>query len=171
MPQTSVTVGMTRAFAGMLGDVAYSKNCQSYVNSEASAEIPFGVMVGQGATDDTCLKLAAITDKMIGIVAHSHAYNKDNELGTTGLKPKVTVDVLKKGTIWVPVEEAVTPASAVLVRAVAAGAEVAGAFRDTADASDLIDCSAFARYLTTTTGAGFALLEFDMTMRGADVID
>lgn len=171
IPQTSVAESMTAAFAGMVADSSPNKDVRSYVSEEASAEIPFGVMVGQGTLDDQCLLLAAITDKMIGVVVHSHAYAKDVELGTTGIKPKMTVGVMKKGVVWVYVEEAVTPASTVLCRAVAAGAEKAGAFRDTADASDLIDCSSFARFLSSTTGAGIALLEFDVAMRGADPID
>jgi hypothetical protein len=170
-PQTSVSIQQGVAFDGMLGDASMLKDCRSYVNEEASAEIPFGVMVAQGTGDDGCLKLAATSDKLIGIVVHSHSYQKDNELGSTGLKPTVVLSVLTRGKIWVPVEEAVTPASDVLVRAVAGGSEVAGAFRDTADSTDCIDISSWARYLTSTTAAGRALLEFDVTNRGADKID
>jgi hypothetical protein len=63
-----------------------------------------------------------------------------------------------------------TPASAVLVRVVANSAQV-GDFRDTADSSNCVDISSWARYLTTTTGAGLVLLEFDVLNRGADLID
>lgn len=166
MPQTSVSLAMTAAFAGMQVD---AKKCEilSYVSEEASAEIPFGVCVKQGTADDQCLKLTAITDKLIGIVVHSHAYQKDNEVGDTGIKPKMMVAVAVRGEIWVPVEEAVTPASTVLVRAIAVGGETAGAFRDTADASDLIDVSKFCRFMSSTTGAGIARLMFDFTNRAA----
>lgn len=170
MAQTSVADAMTRAFQGMLADSA-NHTIESMTSEEASAEVPFGVMVKQGTSDTQFLKLTAITDKLVGIVVHSHAYDKPNELGDTGLKPKVTAGILRIGRIWVPVEEAVTPASSVLVRAVVAGAEVAGAFRDTADASDLIDISHIARYRTTTTGAGIALLEINMTGFGGDPAD
>ena len=66
----------------------------------------------------------------------------------------------------------VTPASAPLVRAVAAGAEIAGAFRDTSDASDLIDVSHFCRFVSTSTLAQdgttkIAKLRFNFTMRAA----
>lgn len=170
MPQTSVSLAMAVAFDGMQVDGGECR-IESYVSEEAADEIPFGVCVKQGTADDQCLKLTAITDKLIGITVHSHAYQKDVEIGTTGVKPKMTLGVAVRGQLWVPVEEAVTPASDVHVRAVAAGAEVAGAFRDTADGADTIDISAFARFKSTTTGAGRAILEFDFTNRGADKID
>lgn len=167
MPQTSVSAAMTEAFQGMLGDASYHKHVESYVNEESSAEIPFGVFVKRGTAANTAIKLTATSDELEGVVVHSHAYDKDNELGTTGLKPKVTMGVLARGRIWVPVEEAVTPASSVLVRAVATGSEVAGACRDTADGSDCIDISKYARFLTSTSGAGIALLEYDVIARKA----
>lgn len=160
--QTSVATKMTRAFAGMVADSSRDTNVRSYVSEEASAEIPFGVFVKQGTGDDQCLKLTAVTDKLIGVVVHSHAYAKDQELGDTGLKPKVTVGVMSRGRIWMPVEEAVTPASPVRVRCIAVGNEVAGALRDTADASDDVAITTWARFLTSTTGAGIVLLEFDV---------
>lgn len=178
MPQTSVTVRPTQAFIGMLGDTAYSKNAEAYVNSEASAEIAWGFMVKQGATDTSALLLSAGTDvdKLIGIVAYSQAYDKPNELGAWGLLPKITMGVLKKGQIWVPVDEAVTPASPVRVRnntnAGANGTLLGpGSFRTTASAGNTILCSSFMRFKTTTTGAGIALVEFDMTMRRLAVAD
>jgi hypothetical protein len=61
----------------------------------------------------------------------------------------------------------VTTASNVLVRAIATGSEVAGAFRDTADASDCIDITGYARYLTSAGIGEVALVEFDFRNRGA----
>jgi len=143
----------------------------SFVNEEASAEIPFGVAVKGGTNpENQCKLLTAITDKLLGITVRSDSYQKGHELGDTGLKPGVVCRVARKGELLVTVEEAVTPASRVYVRAVVAGAEVAGAFRDTTDASDLIDVSAYCRFMGTTTGAGVVRLAFDFTMRGADFI-
>jgi hypothetical protein len=170
MPFTSVLSGIAVSFQGMIAD-STNLIVDTFVNGESSAEIPFGVCVKQGTDDAEAVLLTAITDKLVGIVLHSNAYNKTNEVGSTGIKPDVVMNVARKGVVWVPVEEAVTPASAVLVRAVATGGEQAGAFRDTADASDLIDVSAFCRFRSTTTGAGLVKLEFDFTMRGADPID
>lgn len=162
--QTTANVAQTGQFAGMLADLDNAE-IRTYVNEEASAEIPFGVMVGQGTLDSDALLLAAQADIQIGVLVHDHAYDKPNELGDTGLKPNVTMGILTKGTIWVEVEEAVTPASSVRVRAVVTGNEVAGAFRDTADASDTIDISKFARYLDTAAINGLTRLYIDMTGR------
>lgn len=173
--QTSIsTSGTDAAFAGMNPDSS-NGDIGSYLSEEASAEIPFGVMLGQGTSERGALKLAATSDKLIGVLMHSHAYAKDTELGDTGLKPGVTLGVKYKGRAWVLVEETVTPASDVLVRCIAVGAEVAGAFRDTADASDCVDISAWCRYVrgtvTLASGVTVAMVEFDVTNRGADKID
>lgn len=167
MPQTSVSLTHGVALDGMIADAEPYVE-RSYVSEEASAEMPFGTVVKQGTADNGCLKLTAVTDKLLGIIRRSHAFHKDVELGDTGLKPKVMIPVVVRGTMWVPCEEAMTPSSAkIYVRAIAAGAEVAGAFRDSTDASDLIDVTAFVRVLTSSTGAGRIKIAFDFTMRGA----
>jgi len=127
-------------------------------------------MVKQGTGDDVCLRLSAGTDKLIGIVVHSHAYEKDIELGDSGLKPKVTVGVLARGKIWVDVEEAVAVTDAVRVFVSDTG-HVAGKFGKTADAGKSLDISKFARWLTSTTGAGIAQVEVDMTGRSQATAD
>lgn len=166
IPQTSVTATPTLGKAGLIADMSPNADVRSYAN-ESSSEIPFGVMVKQGTGDDQCLPLESgdTAPLFIGVTVYNPSAAKPYVLGDTGIKQYGTLGVMQKGVIWVPVEEAVTPASAVLVRIIAAGSEVAGAFRDTADASDCIDISSCARYLTTTTGAGLAQLQFDITMR------
>ena len=167
----SVSNSLPVAFPGMRAS-ADPGNIDSYVNGEASAEIPFGVCVAQGTDDKEAIKLAATTDKLLGIVVHRHGYAYGVELGDTGLKPDVVMGVMTRGECWVIVEEDVTPASTVYTRAVVAGAEIAGAFRDTADASDLINVSAFCRYIGSSVLAAdgvtkVARLRFDFTMRAA----
>lgn len=172
--QTSISETPTVAIAGALVDLNGNNDVKTYVSEEASAEIPFGVMLKQGSADNGCLLIADAGDvaEFIGVAVHSNAYNKDNELGDTGVKPDVAIGVLQKGTIWVEVEEAVTPLSTVRVRMVATGDEVFGAFRDTAD--DTTDCAnigQFARYLTSASAGGLAQLQIDMTMRNSAVAD
>lgn len=168
MPQTTVPDRMTRAYAGLISDTSFIKDVRSFVSEEASAEIPFGVMVVRGTDKNVgCLlphtSAAASSDIMIGVVVHSHAYDKPLELGDTGLKPKTTVGVLVHGRIWVPVEETVAPGDAVRVRVIAAGAEVKGAFRTTADSTDTVNITAFARWVTGGAAGSVAELEVDMT--------
>lgn len=167
----SVSATLPVAFPGMRSSSHFG-HVDGMINGEASAEIPFGVCVAQGSTDKSAIKLAATSDKLVGIVMFRHGYADTIELGTTGLKPGVTMEVLDEGECWVIVEEDVTPASAPLVRAVVAGAEIAGAFRDTSDASDLIDVSHFCRFVSTSTLAQdgttkIAKLRFNFTMRAA----
>lgn len=165
-PQTSVPQSIAGAFAGMLADSSHQE-IRSFVSEESSAEMRFGIMLCQGTADNGAKILntssAAMATALVGILVHSHAYAKDTELGSTGLKPKTTLNVLHRGRCWVTVEEAVTPASAVKVRAVAAGNEVAGAFRDTADSTDCVDISKFARYLSSAGAGELALVEIDMS--------
>lgn len=165
--QTAVAATMTRAFAGMLSDSSRIKDVRSYVNAEASANMIPGRMVKQGATDDACLLPTAAT-VLLGVVVHSHAYARDIETDdlTGGIKPKMTVGVLNKGRIWVEVDEAVAPGNAVRVRITSAGGGQ-GTFRKTAGAGLTVNLSAFATWRTSTTGAGIAELEIDMTSAAA----
>ncbi len=173
MPQTTVNDTQSVAlFEGALADSSRPE-CESRVNEEASAEIPFGVMVAEGSADKQkgALNLSAQADKLAGVVTHSHAYNKDNELGATGLKPDVVMTVLRRGVVWVKVEESVTPDSPVRVRAVATGSEVPGAFRTSQDLTDTIDISSFARYLGSASAGGLVKLWIDMLDRADAVLD
>lgn len=169
IPQTSVS-SMAAGYPGMESDASRDQNNRSYVSEEASAEIPFGVFVGQGAADDGMLLLAATSDKVIGVLLATGALPKDLALGDTGLKPKMTGTVKSRGRCFVYVEEAVTPASSPLIRCIATGGEKAGSLRDTADASDCL-AAPWIRILGTTTGAGFVEVEYDVMNRGLDAID
>jgi len=166
-PQTAVSEAMAIGFAGALADSG-NKTCASKYSEEASAEIPFGVMVVKGTDEDNGVLLphtsgVASADIMMGVVVHSHAYAKDTELGDSGLKPKVSLDVLTHGRIYVLPEETVTPGDPVRVRVIAAGLEQKGAFRTTADSTDCVDISSFARWTKGGSSTVPAVLELDMT--------
>ena len=167
--QSSVTVKQARAFAGMQ-DASAEKRIESVVN-EGSTELAFGLMVGEGTDFNQCLELALQADIPKGIVVHSHAYAKDEQLGDTGLKQYVILGVMTKGRIWVKVEEAVTQASDVRYRGVATGNEEFGAFAASADSTDLVDISAFANWKGYDSGTSLGLLEFDMTDKSGKVLD
>ncbi len=171
MAQTSVTDVMTIGFPGMLSDSSRTKDVASKTSEEASAEIPFGVMVKQGTEDDGVLLLTSIADLLVGVVLHSDEYLKDLQLGDDGLKPGTTMGVLVAGRCLVRVEDAVTPASGVFVRAVAAGAEVAGAFRGTADSTDCINITDYAKFRESAGAGEVVELEFNMiTSRAVDAV-
>lgn len=171
--QTAVAAAMTIGIVGQIADLQslMTGDVVSKFSEEASAEIPFGVMLGAGTADDGAKLLAATSDNLIGISVFHHGYAAGVEVGTTGPKPDVSIAVLNVGRAYVLVEEAVTPSSAVRVRAVAAGAELKGAFRTTADGTDTIDISAFARYMTSADAAGIAMVEIDMRNANLAVAD
>lgn len=168
MAQTTIT-RQAIAVPGLLADNTLTKDCLTATSEESSAQIPFGVMVGRGSADDGVLKLATTSDVLAGVVVFGQSYDHGTELGSTGFLPKTTFNILNEGRIYVQVEENVTPASRVFVRAVATGLEVAGAFRDTQDGSDCIEITDYARYLTTTLAGGLAVL--DISMRTSRAVD
>lgn len=176
MAFTSVKTSMVRAFPGMQNGLNKNK-VKPGLNEEAAAELRFGIALKQGTADDGVKKLTAVTEKIAGLLQQSHALVKDPgtgvaELGDTGLKPGAVGDVAEEGELWVLIEEDVTPLSAVRVRCVAGGAEVAGAFRATADASDCIDVSTSARWAGSYTAAnGFGLLKFDFRKKTQGTAD
>jgi hypothetical protein len=161
-PQTTVSIKPAAYFAGMLVDLNdYSS--ESYVNEEASIELAFGRMVKQGTAVEQAKELAAQADVPIGIVMHSHRYAKDDELGTTGLKPGVSLAVITRGKIVVEVGEAVGPNDAVRYNATGTGG-TKGVFYKTASANNTKLVTS-ARWLSSTSGAGLAELEIDMSSR------
>ena len=168
MSQTTVPANQAVSYAGMLGD-ATTDNVDSMVSTEASAEVPFGVMVQHGTADTDAKLLSATSNKLAGVVLQSHAYAVGTELGTVGLLPKASLSVLRQGKVWVNVEEAVAVGGAVRVRA--AGTGTKGGFLTTASATNTIDCSKFCRFLTSTSGAGLALVEIDMSGAAGAVAD
>lgn len=138
--------------------VAESDANLTLVNDVALVAFPvvgFGLALAQGTNDTECRPLAATSDKVIGVSVFSHADNINN--GVEGYAAQSAVNVLRSGSIWVKVEEAVTPESAVYVRAVATGSEVAGAFRTTADGSDTIQLTN-SKFLTSAAAGELALV-------------
>lgn len=169
MSQLSYTKNMAAAFAGMLAD-ARTKIAETYLQGEASAEIPFGVAVAEGAigangTPNKGILMVDATSVIAGVLMHQHTYAKDNELGTTGLKPLVPMTLVKRGLMWVIVEDAVTKDNTAFVRHTANGAGKLqkGAFRSDADTANAIKARGFT-YRSSTTGAGIALVEVDVNL-------
>lgn len=135
----------------------------SGTSEEASAEIPRGLVVQTSTTNsDYGAKLiTATTNKLYGIVMRSDDM-ADADLGATGYKPGATFPVGRQGRFFVTIEENVTPTSAVRVRC--AGTGTIGAFRATADATNCLDCTPFAKWVRTSLAAdGIGEVEIDFT--------
>jgi hypothetical protein len=179
MPQTSISTTLAPPFAGVLGDQSFQKDVLTYFNAEASNYLPFGVVAMQGTGDqDALLVTAGNVAKLLGIVVYSAAYQKNLELATTvdangklGILPGVPLGILDAGVVWVQVEEAVTPASAVRIRCTAAG-NGQGTFRTSSAGGGLsMNLSSYMRYLDTAGINGFSRVKFNFTMRAGGTAD
>lgn len=164
MSQTTVLLTLAAAFAGMMADTCDASRVTG-VQTEASAEIPFGVMLAKGTGDVDCILPAASGAKLVGVLQHSHSYDPGphGELGTTGLKPGAVLNVLRRGRIYVLVETNVAAMDRAFVRyAAGAGGTQLGAFRNAAVSSETIDLGGRAQFLTSALAGGVAVLEVDM---------
>lgn len=162
--QTSYSDTRAKAIAGMLADSGEDATIRSYFNAEASAECAFGRAVKFGATDDAALLPSVETDKILGIVLYSSRYDNgtNGELGTTGLKPKAMMDILRKGTLWVVVEDGCAPGDRLWIRAVAGGdPEFLGGCNNADDSTDMVDCTKQGLWMSTAAAGGLARLAVD----------
>ena len=152
-------------------------------STESSAMIPFGHAVEfdpqAGAGYDGTMEAKrgvklpnANTDKISGILVYDPTttdFTTDNTLD--GMKPKATLNILRRGRIWVKPEadSSVTVGARLYVRAVAAGAEYKGALRGAADSTDCIDCTNQGVWLSIPDADGLALLEVDFVNAPLDM--
>ena len=176
MPQTAVNLTQGSPFAGMRGDTGPAR-VHSYVNAEASAEIPFGSAVMQGTNPREALMPTGTPGgaNLVGIVESSHAFGKDALLGSTGIKPGVNMGVMTQGVIWVATVDAVTVGGVVTVYKSGANAGKFGGALSAGVTLTLTTNVALgatgARWLTSTAGAGIAKLWFDVLQWNAARVD
>lgn len=166
--QSTFSTTRTRGIAGQkVGNVAGS--VETMRNDEATAAIAFGVAVQQASTTDplSATLLTASTGELIaGILMHSNSYT-DTQLDDDGVLPDALLNVVRQGRLLVLCEDGCSVGDPLHVRAVATGAELAGALLAAADGTDTIDCSAKGEWRTSAAAGELAELEFDFT--GVDV--
>lgn len=159
-PSYSATMGLP--FPGMLADIR-EKVIETFANGEASSEIAFGAAVKQKTgvgTDEQAIHPTAQGDELAGVVAHSHALATGGnlpELGTTGIKPLVPMNVVRKGALWVQIADGVS---------VTKGDRAhynwnLKTWRNSASGTDTIDCTKQAVFRSTSASGGVAILEVD----------
>lgn len=176
MPQTAVTAAPLVGRPGEPADEHTARNGRvvSAKQAEASAGMIPGIMVQKGTGDYDVKVLTATTNKLAGVTVRTHDISDlDFDItGNTGYKPGASVPIARTERWFVKIEENVTPTSDVRVRCVAAGSEVAGAFRATADSTDCIEITAYAKWVRTALAAdGVAELEIDMANADLGVAD
>lgn len=179
MPQNTVEVLPDFGCPGDDADFNTSKNApkDSAISEEASAEIPFGVMVIRGTADNGAKNLhtsaAAMEQLLLGISLRSHDYAIGLEVSAAngGLLPGASIAIGRRGRWKVLVEDAVSPGDPVRVRAVVTGSEVKGRFLTGADSTDCIDISAFAWWRSSADAGEVAIVEIDMSNSALAVAD
>ena len=163
MIQTSYPADSPVAVAGMMADDGTS----DVISRGAQVNIGFGVACVQGTADGQCNLPTSSGDisNFLGVSVY------DSSLPPAGWPPGwpgayglgSTARLCRKGRIYVQVEEAVTPASPVYVRfATEGGFTATGTFRASADSGTAGLIATGARYLTSASATGFALLDLNL---------
>lgn len=160
--QTSMTNNPGKAYEG-LREAADSDVVVSYV---AQAALDAGQGVVQGTADNQCTLPAAAGDVTglpnLGIASYDPSKPNNWPAGVANAYPiGQVVNVLRKGRVWVYVEEAVTPASTPYERHTTGSFTKIGRFRASNDTNT---AAAFprARFVTSAGIGGLALLEINL---------
>lgn len=169
--QTTYSNAPAAAYAGLLVG-GTDHRITTGINKESAASTPFGfAVVYDGSTENGVLNPDATTDKVRGLVVHSHAYSQ-TELGVgtagagTAVKgplPGAHIDICEAGEMWVICESGCVAGDPLFIRAVATGAEVEGALRNAADSTDCIDCSDTGKWTSNAAAGALAKVKFDFT--------
>jgi hypothetical protein len=162
MAQLSYSATPAAAFAGMLADLCSPDLLPCY-NNNASAAIGFGLWVQRYTTTQDGLLVPIRTldsagDEILGVTAHNHA----SDLDTAGIAAKDTCDVVRRGKVWVVVEENVSAGDEVWARHTTGSGTTIGASRKSADTATCVRVKG-ARFASTASTNGYALVEiFDL---------
>ena len=156
--QTQVNEYMEKGLAGQLADIG-NADVITRANSQGAA-IPFGTFVTKGAAEGQAVlpTASAQVTGLAGLGVTLRSHTQPQEEGYADGDP---MPVIKKGRVWVPVEDAVTAESAAFVRFVAAGAEQLGAFRSDADGTDAVALPG-AKFVCDAEAGGLALLDLNL---------
>lgn len=132
----------------------------------AEVALMVGRFVCQGTADDQVKAVAAagdVTETGAGIVRYVATLDWTADTCDVG----DTIDVVRKGLVWVTTEDAVAAGQTAFVRITADAGGPAGAarpvgnFRSDADGGEATESTRI-RYVTSTTGIGLALVEVDL---------
>lgn len=161
--QTTYTTIPDVAFRGMLADVGNIDVVSKSFKALAGAAAPFGTPMFTVVGDVNQCRLPADDDDVfLGVAVHrmiapgttgSNAFT-----GEQGIEDTQTVDVLRRGRVWVKVEEAVTPQDPVYARCETNGLLVPGNWGKSID-GDKCQLVANARWCTSAAAGELVELE------------
>lgn len=163
--QTSVSFTPNAAIPGDVhGDIGAS------MTRAASVVMQGGLLAVLASNDDDCKLPTASGDitsvlKPLGVTRSNVARDPNFPSGgTAGYTYQIgdSVELVSRGRVWVTVEEAVAPGDDVYVRHTASGGNTQrGSFRTSSDSSTAA-LLAGARYLTTASADGLALVDLNL---------
>ncbi len=156
--QTEVNDYMAKGLAGQIADIGPS-DVITRIN-QSGGSVPFGIFVTKGSAEGTAVPPAA-TDQVtgpagLGVVLRSHTQPQGEGYAAGDPMP-----VMKKGRVWVPVEDAVTAESAAFVRFAVNTTEQLGAFRSDADVDKAVALPG-AKFVTNAAAGELALLDLNL---------
>lgn len=133
------------------------------LRNDSGLDKPFGIAVTRGTADNDFDEVDHTDDEVIGVIAHSHAFDVHGLADGNGVAAGAVAGVVAQGVVYVQVEEAVTPADDVYVRfanGVADATKVTkGAFRKSADTGTAKRLMG-ARFLTSAAAGEVAQVWF-----------
>lgn len=156
--QTSVNEYRDKGLAGQLADIG-SHDVVTRANASGGS-IPPGVFVTKGGNEGEAV-LPDATGDVTGLVGLGVVGRSNTQAQDEGYADGDPMPIIKKGRVWVPVEDGVTAETAAFVRFVAAGAEQLGAFRSDADGGDAVALSG-AKFASDAIAGEVALLDINL---------
>jgi hypothetical protein len=170
MSQTSYSASSAVAFAGLLGDSSPNKTVHKK-NAE-SVDIPFGIAVVRGATENAALLPAAATDEIVGVSVHTAWAENQGMSSANGIDNGDQFTVIQEGDVWVKVEEAVSAGDVAFIRFTSDGGDNTqkGSFRKSADSGRARKLKG-AKYEIGASAGGYAMLRLagGMGMESDDI--
>ena len=159
--QTSYSINQAAAQGGGLYDMGPNDIVSAVDPTEV---VPYGVALCRGVADSECKLPSSSGDvaKIIGVSVLSHT--NEQALGTNISNYPMGKDIplLRKGRMWVKVEESVTAGSPVFVRfASGAGGSQLGAFRTSADTASAAQVMG-AVFAGSAAAGGVAIVELNL---------
>jgi len=149
--------------AALEGQIADSSRNTERISAKAEGAVPFGRFVTKGTNDDQC-DLPDATAEISGGVALGFAVEDTSiEQPDTpvGYADEATVQIMRRGRIWVLTEDAVAAGGDVYVRhGAGGGGSDLGRCRSDADTATATKLPG-ATFRTSTAAAGMAIVEYD----------
>jgi len=162
MSQTSVDINQPVAVNGLLADASGQPKTVNTFNNPA-VEIPFGRMVAKISADDNGVDLPTDAgDLLVGIALRDYTVAEGDATAENAYKINSAVAVLRRGQVYVEVDEAVTPDDNVFVRHTAnGGLDKLGVFRQDADTARAVAVPE-AKFLTSGSAGELVIVDMNL---------